>query len=206
MKPSKLIFIRHAIAKKVEGCLPISDPDVIINDSQIKNLAACLPQDLVWYVSPLKRTIETAKALSKYVTLREIILEKDLVEQNFGDWAGKEIVEVWDSLKSNRSKHNFSFICPEFIPPSGESFLAQCERVSRWLEQLHFFDAQTVVVIAHAGTIRAALSHVLGIEPDKVIGVEILNLSLTTFEVIAEEDDKHRGGRFRLLSVNNIVN
>ena len=202
VKPSKLIFIRHAPVETEVGYLPDNDPDAIINEFKIKNLASYLPQDCIWYVSPLKRTIQTAKALSKYVAVKDMILEKKLKEQNFGDWAGRKISEVWQELKNN-SQHNFSFICPEISPPNGESFLTQLERVSIWLEELHFHDPQTAVIITHAGIIRGTLSFVLGIEPDKVIGIEISHLSLTRLEFISKIDDMNRGGRFRILAINN---
>ncbi len=202
MKPSMLILIRHAPVQRVESCLPEHDPNAIIDEVQIRKLASVIPNDCVWYVSPLKRTIQTAKALSKYVTIREMILEKCLIEQNFGDWAGKKISEVWEELRHNKSQHNYSFICSDFSPPNGDSFIEQCNRISIWLEKLNFFKAQTVVVIAHAGTIRAALASMLGIEPDNAIGIEILHLSLNIFEVLSSDKDKNRGGRFRLLWVN----
>ena len=44
-------------------------------------------------MSPLKRTIQTAKALSKYVAVKDMIILKKLKEQNFGDWAGRKISE-----------------------------------------------------------------------------------------------------------------
>ena len=203
VKPSKLIFIRHAPVDTELGYLPDNDPDAIINEFKIKNLASYLPQDCIWYVSPLKRTIQTAKALSKYVAVKDMILEKKLKEQNFGDWAGRKISEVWKELNKNTSQHNFSFICPEVSPPKGENFLTILERVSIWLEELHFHDPQTAVIITHAGIIRGTLSFVLGIEPDKVIGIEISHLSLTRLEFLSKTDDINRGGRFRILAINN---
>ncbi len=202
--PQKLVLIRHAPVKKKEGFLPENDADAVINEFKIQKLAVNLPADSIWYVSPLKRTVQTAKALSKYVMVRKLIADANLVEQNFGDWAGKDISIVWKELKHKREKHNFSFICPEIVPPNGDSFLQQCKRVSVWLESLNTFESETVVVVAHAGTIRAVLSHMLGIEPDKAIGIEILHLSLNVIEVLKKEDDINRGGRFRLLALNKI--
>ena len=58
------------------GCFPDNDPDAIIDELKIKKLAGHIPEDCLWYVSPLKRTIQTAKALSKYVAVKDMILEK----------------------------------------------------------------------------------------------------------------------------------
>ena len=58
------------------------------------------------------------------------------------------------------------------------------------------------MVITHGGTIRAALTHLLDLTPDKAIGVEILPLSLTKFEVLRHSDARNRGGRFRMIGLN----
>ena len=202
IQPSSLIFIRHAPVKKVKDHLPDLDPDAAINHEDIKNVACNIPSGAEWYVSPLMRTIQTAEALAKFVTYQNILTDKYLIEQNFGDWQGKKISEVWNELPKDESKHNFSFICPETIPPNGDSFLQQCERVSSWLEAIDFSRSRSIVVIAHGGTIRAALTHLLGLTPDKAIGVEILPLSLTKFEVLCLSEAKNRGGQFRMVGLN----
>ena len=137
----------------------IINPDAVINKRHIKRLAAFIPDKCTWYVSPLKRTIQTAEALSKFVNVGEMNFEEKLVEQNFGNWAGKKISEVWDELKHHKDQHNFSFICPEICPPNGNSFLDQCSRIASFIDTLNFYDQNPIVVIAHAGTIKAFLSN-----------------------------------------------
>ena len=74
--------------------MPKNDPNAIINPDHFKSLASYIPDNSICYVSPLKRAIQTARQLSKFIKLREIIIEKDLREQNFGDWEGKKISVV----------------------------------------------------------------------------------------------------------------
>ena len=76
IKTSKLILIRHAPVKTKVGCFPDNDPDAIIDELKIKKLAGHIPEDCLWYVSPLKRTIQTANALSKYVNVKEMKKER----------------------------------------------------------------------------------------------------------------------------------
>ena len=73
------------------------------------------------------------------------------------------------------------------------------------MEKMHFFEPQTLIIIAHAGTIRGVLAYILGIDLDKAIGIEISNLSLTILEVLTKDDNKNRGGRFRVLRVNHQI-
>ena len=168
-------------------------------------LATLIPNNCVWYVSPLKRAIQTAEALSKYVTYSKMVRENKLVEQNFGDWSGKKISEVWEILNKSKTKHNFSFISPSESPPNGESFKKQSKRVGNWLENLNVPEGKSIVIISHAGTIRSILLHALKIKHDYAIGIEILHQSLSILEMISKDDNKYKGGRFRLIALNKVV-
>ena len=205
IKPAKLFLIRHAPVSSRKGFFPEHDPDAVIKKIQLKKLANVIPDNSTWYVSPLKRTIQTAEALSKYISYSQKTEEKNLAEQNFGDWSGKKISDVWKILKKNHSKHNFSFISPEVSPPNGESYIQQCKRVSHWLKNLSILENENIVVIAHSGTIKAIFSHTLKIKPEFTIGIDINHLSLSIFEVLTKKDSKYRGGRYRLLALNRKI-
>ena len=205
IKPAKLFLIRHAPVSSRKGFFPEHDPDAVIKKIQLKKLANVIPGNSTWYVSPLKRTIQTAEALSKYISYSQKTEEKNLAEQNFGDWSGKKISDVWKILKKNHSKHNFSFISPEVSPPNGESYIQQCKRVSHWLKNLSILENENIVVIAHSGTIKAIFSHTLKIKPEFTIGIDINHLSISIFEVLTKKDSKYKGGRFRLLALNRKI-
>ena len=205
IKPAKLFLIRHAPVSSRKGFFPEHDPDAVIKKIQLKKLANVIPDNSTWYVSPLKRTIQTAEALSKYISYSQKTEEKNLAEQNFGDWSGKKISDVWKILKKNHSKHNFSFISPEVSPPNGESYIQQCKRVSHWLKNLSVLENENIVVIAHSGTIKAIFSHTLKIKPEFTIGIDINHLSLSIFEVLTKKDSKYKGGRYRLLALNREI-
>ena len=205
IKPAKLFLIRHAPVSSRKGFFPEHDPDAVIKKIQLKKLANVIPDNSTWYVSPLKRTIQTAEALSKYISYSQKTEEKNLAEQNFGDWSGKKISDVWKILKKNHSKHNFSFISPEVSPPNGESYIQQCKRVSHWLKNLSILENENIVVIAHSGTIKAIFSHTLKIKPEFTIGIDINHLSLSIFEMLTKKDSKYKGGRYRLLALNREI-
>ena len=202
IKPTKLYLIRHAPVKQVKGFFPKHNPDAIIKNNQLKMLANLIPNNCVWYVSPLKRAVQTAEALSKYVNYSKMVCENKLIEQNFGDWSGKKISEVWEVLKKSKTKHNFSFISPDVSPPNGESFKEQSKRVGIWLKNLNVLEGKSIVIISHAGTIRSILSHALKIKHDYAVGIEILHQSLNILEMITNKDNKYKGGRFRLIALN----
>jgi len=205
IKPAKLYLIRHAPVKLVKGFIPEHNPDAIIKKNQLKKLAYLIPSNCVWYVSPLKRAVQTAEALSKYVSYSEMILEKKLSEQNFGTWSGRKISEIWEIIKKNQNKHNYSFIPSSVSPPKGESFLKQSKRVAIWLENLSLLRGESILVVAHAGTIRAILSYALKTKPDFVIGIDVPHQSLSIFEMLSKDDSKYKGGRFRLVTLNKEI-
>ena len=45
----------------------------------------------------------------------------------------------------------------------------------------------------------------LGIDPNKAIGIEISHLSITSLEVIKKYNVLNRGGKYRLLNVNHKI-
>ena len=149
-----------------------------------------------------KKSNSNCRSFVKICSNSKIVIENKLIEQNFGDWSGKKISDVWEVLKECKTKHNFSFISPDFSPPNGESFKEQSKRVGIWLKKLNVLEGKSIVIISHAGTIRSILSYALKIKHDYAIGIEILHQSLNILEMINKNDDRHKGGRFRLLALN----
>ena len=78
IKPAKLYLIRHAPVKLVKGFIPEHNPDAVITKNQLKKLADLIPSNCSWYVSPLRRAVQTAEALSEFVSYSEMILEEKL--------------------------------------------------------------------------------------------------------------------------------
>ena len=115
----------------------------------------------------------------------KIIQEENLGEQNFGDWSGKKVSIIWKTIKKIKLNIIFIFISKN-IPPNGESYAQQCKRVKYWIENLNFVNNENLVIISHAGTIRAILSHALRIKPEYSVGVEINNQSVTIFEILTK--------------------
>ena len=68
-KTLKLYFIRHAPVENKKGFFPEKDPNAIINEIDIEKIAKKLPRNATCFVSPLKRTFQTAFALSKFLFL-----------------------------------------------------------------------------------------------------------------------------------------
>ena len=165
-------------------------------------LAAALPEDAVWVTSPLRRAIDTVAAIvAAGLEAPEPIIERDLAEQNFGDWQGL----AWDELRAaGKPDYDAFWDDPGNTPPPGGESLAQViARVSTVIEHRTVEHAgRDIVAVTHGGTIRSALALALTLEPVRMIGFMIDNLSQTRIDHISEGILAGRGTAWRVMTVN----
>lgn len=108
----------------------------------------------VW-ASPLQRARRTAEVVAQALGLEAETLE-DLVESDRGDWEGRLVAEL--ALESPELHAAFLAGEPSFRFPGGESLAEQRTRTRSALETVSAGPLPALVV-AHAGTIRAALAN-----------------------------------------------
>ncbi|MCB1381656.1 MAG: histidine phosphatase family protein [Notoacmeibacter sp.] len=132
--------------------------------------------------SPALRCRQTAEALFPD---REAVLDARLWEQDFGDWDGRAHSDIPDIGAMGRAA------LAAHCPPGGESFLDMARRA---LPALIALPAGRSLIVAHAGTVRAALGHALG---DLAAGLafEVAPLSATLIRALP-------GGAFSIGFVN----
>lgn len=176
--------------------LPADCSDAVL----FQALAGHLPADAVWVTSQLKRTHETAAALAAALDRAppEPLIEPALAEQHFGEWQGLTNEEL--RLKRSGAWHRFWLAPAHEAPPGGESFAEVVTRVTAAIERLTAAHAgRHIVAVAHGGSIRAALAHALGLEPERALAFAIDNCSLTRLDHIG---DPAGGGAWRVTTVN----
>ncbi len=170
-------WIRHAPSQGEPGIIHGQD-DVAadLSDKEaFARVAARLPAGAVWMTSSIRRTKETAHALNETAEPFEIA---DFDEQSFGDWNGQQ----WSDLKQEKTAAFWDNYA-EVRPPGGESYLELSARVSAKIAELNARYSDTdLVVVAHAGTIRAALSLALNLPPTSALSLKIANLSLSRID------------------------
>ena len=182
---SQLWLIRHAPVGGPRGMISDIDAPADVGDAAaLLRVRAQLPDRHVAISSPARRARETAKALGLIVSP-----DPAFSEQDFGDWTGRTHEEIrrdskavydefWRAPASNR-------------PPGGESFVEQIARVRGGIEAL---PAGDIIIVAHAGTIRAALALALEMPSDNALRFVIDPLSLTRVDRI--------GKAWRVVAVN----
>ena len=165
-------WLRHAPVAGHDG-ICVGQLDVAADLSEAERVTG-LPEGAVWLSSPLRRTLETAAALG-----HDTLAEPAFAEQNFGDWQGRPYssfaIEAGDLAT--------------VVPPSGESFANLCVRVAAAVDRIGAEHAgRDIVVVGHAGSIRAALAHALGLPPERALSFAIAPLSLTTLVHYPDEN------------------
>ena len=202
-------WVRHAPVTSHAGRI-YGNQDVACDcgdEAVFRGLAAQLPDDAVWVVTPLGRTRATAEAIARHhgAVPADFEVEARLAEQNFGDWQGL----THDELAQQRSGawHRFWLAPAEETPPGGESFTTLSGRVTEAIETLTRRHAgRDIVCVSHGGPLRAALGHALGVTPEQALAFAVDNCALTRLDHFAAEQESGGGdalgGAWRIALVN----
>lgn len=173
-------WIRHLPVENKGRYIGHTDIPAII-PHEVANLAVPLPENALWFASPLMRAVDSAHWLRQSVQgdIAPLKIAPELMEQNFGVWENKTYDEVW-----SKEENSHDWQKPALIKPvGGESFADVCARVDGWIENiLKEVGAKKLIVVAHAGTIRAALRHALNLIPEQALNFAIDYGSITQVE------------------------
>jgi broad specificity phosphatase PhoE len=107
----------------------------------------------VW-TSPLRRARETAAVVARAFGVDPVVLD-ELVESDRGSWEGRRVAELAEESPDLHAA--FVAADPSFRFPGGESLAEQRARTRSALGMVKA-GSLPALVIAHAGTIRAALA------------------------------------------------
>lgn len=198
---TRFFLIRHALVEPSARLTMYGTMDVGLCDIALAQEAAAyrwlahrLPTPAQWYVTPLSRTRATAAAIfAAGYPAAELVTEPDMIEQDLGEWQGLPHEVFAERLR--QAPHPFWSIAGSERPPGGESFEDVAARVGPVLERLEAAHAgQDVVIVAHGGSIRAAIAHAMAVPPEVALAFSIKNLSLSRLE--------RDGGAWRVAAVN----
>ncbi len=115
------------------------------------------------YASPMERTQQTAAPIAKATGCR-IRTRDGLNECDFGQWTGKDLADLrklpeWRTVQSYPSGFRF---------PKGESFPEMQARMTGAITDIvAAHPGETVVVVSHADTIKAAIASAMGTHLDQ---------------------------------------
>ncbi len=159
----QLHLIRHprpAIAPGI--CYGQSDIGLAESALEVANrLKALLPDAYTVYASPLIRARLLAEALGTPT------LDERLKEIHFGEWEGRSFASIGSAID------DWAADPLGFRAPGGESAREMTARVLHWLSDLQLSaPTDAVVVVAHGGPLRAIAGHLLGLPPERWLGLD----------------------------------
>ncbi len=131
------------------------------------------------FSSPLSRCVKLAR---RFVGEKELILDKRLMEMNFGDWEMKN----WDDIHySDQGKEWFGQYTTARCP-NGESFADMTARVREFYEEIKKRSraGEKVAIFTHAGVIRSFMTILEGVSPE-----ETFERSVSYGQLLVMQDD-----------------
>lgn len=135
------------------------------------------------YCSDLKRAVQTARPIASGREL-EIVLCKELREMNFGEFEGLTFAEIGERYPDNDW---WAARDADMELPGGESISQLTARVDQFLTRLsQGNEAETVLVVAHGGTIRALICLVLGLGLEHWWQIGLDGASFTEINIYSE--------------------
>ncbi|WP_270936933.1 histidine phosphatase family protein [Falsiroseomonas oryzae] len=191
---TRLFLVRHALVEPSARATMYGTMDVGLCDLALRQeaaayrwLAARLPQPARWLVTPLSRTRATAAAIfAAGYPDTPLETHPELIEQDLGEWQGLPHETFFERLR--HPPHPFWSIHVDERPPGGESFTDVIARVGPAIERLAAENAGgDIVIVAHGGSIRAAVAHAMGVGGQPVLAFSVKNLSLTRLERVGPD-------------------
>ena len=157
----KLLLIRHTTVDVPKGMIygQLDVPLASSFDEEAKKINAQIDTDFdMVYSSPLTRCAQLAQKISSIVSI-----DKRLMELDFGDWEGK----YWNDIDQNAEAQKWFADFVNTSTPKGESYIDLMDRCRLFLNEITSEGHKKVCIVSHGGTIRAFLSLIEGITPDK---------------------------------------
>ena len=177
----KLILCRHAQSQdnlKKDKCIVGSNSN--LSDFGIKQAQKLVEElkdfkiDKI-FCSNLKQSFQTAQIISKHLKVPMETFE-NLGERRWGILSNKTWSEVQENLSNFSLEERY-----EFIPKEGESWEQMEKRVLNVIENIKQLNLNNVLVITHAGPLRAILPILL---KDNLSNHQNYHLSNGEYEVI----------------------
>lgn len=189
--PTTIDLLRHGqVATPNLFCAPDNEP---LGNSGWKQLTRAT-QSGHWdavITSPSRRCHDFARLLAQRQDCPFVVDER-FGEMNFGNWIGKTQAEIWEQ---DAELMQYLWRQPRrFIAPNGEAMEDFIARIHvAWADLQAQYAGQHVLVLTHAGVIRAVLAQVLDILYQKSLRFEIAYAQFTRVRVYPDGESSLLG-------------
>lgn len=201
---TKIIIVRHAeclgnVENKLSG---ITDFDLTpLGIKQIEKVSKRLKRENIdiIYTSPLKRAYQTAKGIAKESNIKELIIDKNLIEINYGECDGMN----WNDIDTKYPRVRGEWKEKNHYPigiPGQEPYVDLQNRITNEIEKIINKNiGKTICIVSHGIAIGSFMCYVHKLPFECVnelptisnTGIEILEYENGKFNIIIEADNSH---------------
>lgn len=179
-------LVRHGETER-RNCF-CGSSDHALSDRGWCQMREALPTSFSWTLvvsSPLRRCAEFASAFAHENGLG-FRLEAGFREMHFGEWEGRSAEEIW--TREPQAMARFWSDPDRYPPPGAEPLTSFQDRVLAAWNRLVSAEAKNILVIAHAGTIRVLLGHVLATPANMLLRLQVHHAAATRIRVYRDAD------------------
>lgn len=167
-----IYLIRHTLPDVLPG-ICYGHADLGLADSfatELQSLQAKLAHitNPVLVTSPLRRCSILAESLARYFDIPELTKDVRLMELNFGDWELKNWADIPQGVLNEWSDAHI-----REAPPNGESYVDLHARANEFFVELASKPHEHVLVLTHAGVIRALIAEISGMPLTAAANIEV---------------------------------
>jgi alpha-ribazole phosphatase len=198
MTMTKIILVRHGqTAWNMDGRfmgqlnIPLDETGLRQAELVAQRLRRLRPDAM--YASDLRRAWQTAEAIQRAMSadgsagaVPDITPEPRLREMAFGDWQGLTYAEI--QTRDPEGVKAWESDLGSFCPPGGESLGQMANRIELALRDiLKRHPDQTVLVVAHGGSLQTLITLATGQTADKMWQFPLKNTSISEIEFYPNE-------------------
>lgn len=158
--PATLVLVRHGAHADPSRCAGARHDPPLASDGR-GQAAAAAERLAAWadvvVTSPARRARQTAAAF-----VDEAVVDPRFAERDFGAWEGRSWEAVWAEVPGDVLADAASYAA--FTPPEAEPMAAVRARVADALNDWAAAPGRCVLAVTHAGPVRLAVGHALGLD------------------------------------------
>jgi alpha-ribazole phosphatase len=177
----RLILLRHG--RTGFSGRYVGSTDVPLSESGRAQILGMRPQFAAMMVdilmtSPMLRCTQTVDLLDLGLPVQ---LDSDLREIDFGRWEGKTFQEIEE--QDFQLVHDWASATDDFCFPEGETISDFTGRIESVKNRLLTLEAETVLLVAHGGVIRALICSLLGLAPQNYLLFQVAKGYYSTIDL-----------------------